>query len=178
MKRLATPEMTSSLVNSLVNLVEVTWQHKSWISKRFLALGNLIDEEPGSEEEADAKENEGEMGENSWVDWRDISRQSVQSSHGHLAICKFGNYLSQMPSPLKAGLIMSNSVHCPSKDWRIFQFKSWWLHCQTSFGSLTQRNWLQSESQVTWKENNFDFKEWYLKKVITCLGSSAFLRTF
>ena len=78
----------------------------------MLVLGNLIDEEPGSEEEADAKENEGEMGKNSWVDWRDISRQSVQSSHGHLAICKFGNYLSQMPSPLKAGLIMSNSVHC------------------------------------------------------------------
>ena len=82
----------------------------------MLVLGNLIDEEPGSEEEADAQENEGEMGENSWVDWRHISRQSVQSSHGHLAICKFGNYLSQMPSPLKAGLIMSNSVHCPSKN--------------------------------------------------------------
>ena len=154
MKRLATPEMTSSLVNSLVNLVEVTWQHKSWISKRFMALSNLIDEEPGSEEEADAKENEGEMGENSWVDWRHISRQSVQSSHGHLAICKFGNYLSQMPSPLKAGLIMSNSVHCPSKNQRIFQFKSWWLHCQTSFGSSTQRNWLLFESPVTWERES------------------------
>ena len=28
MKRLATPEMTNSLVNSLVNLVDVTWQNK------------------------------------------------------------------------------------------------------------------------------------------------------
>ena len=89
MKRLATPEITSSLVNSLVNLVEVTWQHKSWISKRFMALSNLIDEEPGSEEEANAKEDEGEMGKNRWVDWRNISRQSVQRGDSHLAICKF-----------------------------------------------------------------------------------------
>ena len=85
MKRLATPEMTSSLVNSLVNLVEVTWQHKSWISKRFLALGNLIDKEPRSEEESDAHKDEGEMRKNSWVDRGDIAGQSVERSHSHLA---------------------------------------------------------------------------------------------
>ena len=70
-----------------------------------------------------------------------------------------------MPSPLKADLIMSNSVHCQSRNQKIFegefQFKSWSLRCRTSFGSLIQRNWLLFESLATWEEecSTIDLKE-------------------
>ena len=86
MKRLATPEITSSLVNSLVNLVDVTWHERGKKKQAYsIFLYNLIDKEPRSEEESDAHKDEGEMRKNSWVDWGDIAGQSVERSHSHLA---------------------------------------------------------------------------------------------
>ena len=50
---------------------------------------NLIDEEPGGEEEANAEEDEGEVREHRGVDWRDVAGEGVQGGHGHLDVCKF-----------------------------------------------------------------------------------------
>ena len=50
---------------------------------------NLIDEEPGGEEEANAEEDEGEVREHGGVDWGDVAGEGVQGGHGHLDVCKF-----------------------------------------------------------------------------------------
>ena len=77
MKRLATPEITSSLVNSLVNLVDVTWQERGKKKQGYsIFLYNLIDKEPRSEEESNTEEDKAEMREDSRVDGADIADQA------------------------------------------------------------------------------------------------------
>ena len=50
---------------------------------------DLVDKEPGGEEEANAEEDEGEVWEHRGVDRRDVTGEGVQGGHGHLEVCKF-----------------------------------------------------------------------------------------
>ena len=62
---------------------------------------NLIDEEPGGEEEANAEEDEGEVREHRGVDWRDVAGEGVQGGHGHLDVCKFESSIAFHEEMLK-----------------------------------------------------------------------------
>ena len=46
---------------------------------------DLVNKEPCGEEEADAHEYEGEVGEDGGVDGGDVAGEGVQGGHGHLA---------------------------------------------------------------------------------------------
>ena len=55
---------------------------------------HLVHEEPGSEEESDAKEDDGEVGEDGRVDGREIAGHGGQlgnSHHSTVVLCKYGN---------------------------------------------------------------------------------------
>ena len=54
-------------------------------SATVMLINDLVNKEPRGEEEADAHEDEGEVGEDGGVDGGDIARECVQGGHGHLA---------------------------------------------------------------------------------------------
>ena len=50
---------------------------------------DLVDEEPGGEEDADAEEDEGEVREDGRVDWRHVAREGVQGRDSHGGVCNW-----------------------------------------------------------------------------------------